>query len=700
MITLPTAYSNSLARPHKENWLFRLYNSSGSFVGIALDDCTDDAGDHYYGVITSSPSISESINLADSTASVSNISVELANFKYVSSKFSAELLFGSTNYINQQVKIYSRVNDGLGSYFGNITETFDAYDVEFSTASDDKLLIYTGRLASVSHDHNTISLEIIATRPWDDLTIPNSYTTTNRVPVPVAYGSFTKNTNSTYTSPQYLTSLTETDYRPVPLNINEGGSGRFGYVTGLEAISSDAEPAFYDEQIKQFLPITSGTSTTTNTDGAHHTRASIALTRGFKIRPRAYELISGTGLDDSSYAYDTSTSTYAFISTGATATHEWRFHFGSISGEWNRSITDIDWELVVTKTTPLVGSATLSYKFDSDASYTSITTVSAPGTTNGTKNVSDKPSRNDDHITIKLDVTGVTGDWNVECRIKDIDATWEGTEKDDRHNVAYIAADGLSKSYSSGTATKIHEAHRDLLHRFTSLDLTTDPTGWSALDTDRSAWTLRWWLLEPTELKEILDQLAYEGGFIYRMRQDETLQYIHIANTPSFNHTVTKDDLNNLQISHTSFSDLITKINYEYDKHPAEDRYLSTATHTNSTTRTYYNINSEENVKEIELDALTAAIAGGTGANASHGNYYDGIYSKVMIHVDCDIINPQIASAVEVGDMVKFSSMPIDPFNASFASNYYIVTQTDKSPGKMSIHAIEVADTSGGGGGE
>lgn len=697
MITLPTSYSNSLKRPHKENWLFRLYNNTGSYIGIALDDVTDDAGDFYRGVITNKPSIREKINLHNSTSSVSNISITIANFNYTGNDFSRELVFGTNYYINQDVKVYSRVNDSLGAIFSQIDEEFDSYDITFQNASDDKLLIYTGRLESVSHDHNTITLNIVAKRPWDDISIPNTLTTNRNIHIPVSYGNFTKNTNSTYSSPQLITDLTATTYRPVPLNEAESGGGTYGYVIGADNITADCEPAFWDKDLEKFLPLSSATAASVLKNGAYHTKGSLALYRGFKFRPVADDDVSNGGILNPGNAYDTSTTSYANRSTGSTITYEHKFHYGGFTGEMNQASTDIVWEIVITMDTGIVGNAKIHYKFDSDGSYTQIANESTVGTHTGTQSVSSKPNKVDDHLTIKFEVTAGTGDWNADIRIKDLLTTFEAKHGDDQHRIGYTGADGLDKSYSSGTATKIHEAARDILHRYTSLSLTSDPTGWSALDTARSSWTLRYWLNEPKLLKDVLNKLSYEGSFIYRMRQDDTLQFIHVPNTPSNDHTVTKDDISNFNISHTPFSNLITKSEYEYDKHPAENRYISTATVTNSTTRTNYNISTEDNVKKIRLDALVAAVSGGTGMNASHANYYNELNGEVRVLMSCDIVNPQIAASMEVGDIVYISDMPVSAFNTAFPEQF-ILTSLKKSPGRTSIELFQVGDTSSKGG--
>lgn len=725
MITLPTSYSNSLKRPHKENWLFRLYNNTGSYIGLALDDVTDDAGDFYRGVITNRPSLREKINLHSSTSSVSNISITIANFNYNNNDFSKELVFGTNYYINQDVKIYSRVNDSVGAIFSQIDEEFDSYDITFQNASDDKLLIYTGRLESVSHNHNTITLNIVAKRPWDDISIPNTKTT-NNIDIPVSYGNFATNSNTTYSSPSFLSALTEQNYRPILAESTE--DGKLYFASSSES-KSDAELAIYDRNMDKFIPcelmIDDSQATTVSKNSAYLSYAHPNLKRGFKYRGTSAENSDNTGFPsppewtNTGNAIDTSTSSTADITDTKNGAYNTLYESdyllikfphptgNFVSGNYKIDITyDFDANTDVTIVTGTIrhrvyilmdNSQTTSQAFDITSSTATIDqnnqTLSITGLTSVPENAK-----------IYVEVSFVSGGaiqagnsltWNLN--VKDVAIT--GQFKDDPKNIseAYTGADGLDRSYSSGNTTKIHEAVRDILHRYTSLTLTTDPTGWSALDTARSSWTIRYWLNEPELLKDVLDQLSYEGAFIYRMRQDDTLQFIHVPNNPSNDHTVTKDDISNFKISHTPFSDLITKTEYEYERHPAENRYISTATVTNSTSRTNYNIGTEDNVKKIELEALVAAVSGGTGMNASHGNYYNELNGEVRIVMSCDVVNPQIAASMEVGDIVYMSDMPVSAFGTAFPEQF-ILTSLKKSPGRTSIELFQTSDTSAKGG--
>ncbi len=708
-VTLSSDYQTLVGKPHKEDWLVRLYDNNDNFVGIAFDDSTDDAGNFYYGCIQNKPTIRESINLAKGTSSTSNVSLTISNFSYQGNPISEELLFGSYYYINHDVKIYSRLSQNVSRpYYWNENSTLWESDTglwESETLSSNLItvteqLLYTGRLVSITHDHKQLTLQIVSKMPWDDIEIPNTRTTNRNVLIPVSYGNFTKNTNSTYASPQFLTDLTATTYRPVPLNEAEGGGGTYGYVIGEDNITSNCEPAFWDKDLESFLPLSSGTSASVSKNGAYNTKGSVSLRRGFKFRPADDDDVSNGGILNPENAYDTSTASYANRSTGSTITYEHKYHYGGFTGDMNQASTDIVWEIVITdETLGVVGSIILSYKFGDD-SYVEITRQSAVNTYTGTATIADKPGNIDEPLTIKMAFTAGSPDWTANCKIKDILTTYEVNKGEDQHKLAYTGGDGLTRSYSSGNTTEIQEAHRDLLHRYTTLDLSSTPTGWSDLDTDRSGWNIRYWLLEPEDLKSVLDKLAFEGGFNWYLKADgQTIKYIHLPDTPSSDHTLTEDDINNLKISHVPFNSLITKSEYSYEKHPAENRYISTATYTDSTLRTNYNIGTEDNIKQIKLDALVANVTGGTGANASHGNYYDTIYSTVNILASCDVINDSIGYAIELGDFIQWSSMPTEPFGANFSSNYYIVTSIKRSPGKTSIETMEVPDTSGGGGG-
>ena len=153
----------------------------GGFLGLSFYDTAVESID-YFGAILNKPSIRESINLESSTAKTSNVSLSLANFRYLDDDLSAELFGGDRNYINRPVKVYIQPND----------------DVDMG----DCLQIYNGRLTDVSHNASKLSLSISAVMPWDNISIPSDKTTNSKSLVPIVYGNYTAET-STNSSPQF-----------------------------------------------------------------------------------------------------------------------------------------------------------------------------------------------------------------------------------------------------------------------------------------------------------------------------------------------------------------------------------------------------------------------------------------------------------------------------------------------------------------
>ena len=274
----------------------------------------------------------------------------------------------------------------------------------------------------------------------------------------------------------------------------------------------------------------------------------------------------------------------------------------------------------------------------------------------------------------------------------------------------YCGANGLPESWSGSNAaiTEIQEAHRDLLIRFGGM-VTTTPTGYSDLDTARSGWTLRWWTDEEVELKRVLDRMAYEGGFIFRFKQGDISQpqYIHIANSPTTDIVLSKYDIANINISHTPFSELITKRKISYEKHPAENRYVSTLTTEDTTNnpRTKWNIQAKENIEEVKLDMLVGDVGdtnmGNDDPNDSFAGYYNNIFGDIKLMVKCSIVNPakwvdSSLDPIEVGDIIEFDEnnmppeTPLGHNSATWDGLKMMIVSTNRSVGKLSIVAREV----------
>ena len=267
----------------------------------------------------------------------------------------------------------------------------------------------------------------------------------------------------------------------------------------------------------------------------------------------------------------------------------------------------------------------------------------------------------------------------------------------------YLGCDGLTKSYTggSGAVSHIHEAQRDLIKKFTGTDdADSNIDGWSALNTSRTQsgkeWKIRYWNLEPKELKRELEKLQYEGGFIFKFKSDGSMQYIHIPDSPSASETLTKADISNINVKPTSFSNLVTKMDINYRKHPAEKKYLKLVSSSNSSVRKKYNIKEDENIKSVNLDAYVAPdipSSPSSSKNDDFFSYYSNIDSDIKISVSCEIVNPKYYN-LEVGDFISFSDMhPETPFgfnSSNWSGLVFIITTIQRGLGKLKIKAKQI----------
>ena len=236
----------------------------------------------------------------------------------------------------------------------------------------------------------------------------------------------------------------------------------------------------------------------------------------------------------------------------------------------------------------------------------------------------------------------------------------------------YCGADGKVKSYSggSGSAIKPHEIHRDLLADQTGWD-TTDANlaGWNELDTARNSWICRYASAEPEKVKDIIDNIAYEGGFIFKMRpsRDNTKKGRYIFVKDSYNgndidYTISANDLDDAGINAetTKFADLVTYRTIKYDYNHGSRKYQEEKIAKNATTRTKYDIRTQENKEEVTLEALVSPIANTNnqyelqGApNSSFADYYNNINGDVKIIIKANVVNPKFFG-MECGDIINF----------------------------------------------
>jgi hypothetical protein len=186
-LTASTNYKNALTSTIKEEWIFELRNNTytdGSvntqYIRLATA-LVGSGATQYHSLITSLPSIRESIDLKESSSKVGNISISCVNGQlsnHSNATLAEEIYGGTRKYINRDVVVKSRVGG-------------------------EENTIYTGRLKSVKlQNQDVVSIEISARTPIDFLKIPE-YTSLAGNFFPILYGEGTPIT-STVSSPQFI----------------------------------------------------------------------------------------------------------------------------------------------------------------------------------------------------------------------------------------------------------------------------------------------------------------------------------------------------------------------------------------------------------------------------------------------------------------------------------------------------------------
>ena len=133
----------------------------------------------------------------------------------------------------------------------------------------------------------------------------------------------------------------------------------------------------------------------------------------------------------------------------------------------------------------------------------------------------------------------------------------------------------------------------------------------------------------------------------------------------------------------------------QWNKHPAKNEYRSQTTANDNTTRTAYNIATNEGKKIINLDYLTTGIGDDiTGAeeDPSEGfiNYYGNLLSQPRTIIRSNIVNPEFFD-MELGDICDFSNMiPSKAFNKSFSGRKFMITELTRSSGRLDVVWIDV----------
>tara|TARA_R110000803_G_scaffold153330_2_gene218221 strand:- start:8605 stop:11376 length:2772 start_codon:yes stop_codon:yes gene_type:complete len=671
--------------------------------GVATSDTTVDA-DYYPGAITNQGvSVRDSIDITTGKSTTSNLDINVANVMFDGIDLYKRIFNGTNNYLNKNVRVYAQFNG--------------------ADSLSDCQRIFTGRIVDLKVNQNEeLSLQINSYRPWDQVSFPQDQTHTTNTYVPTVYGDYDHNTSTVGTpvlvnnklfpcpviarSNSFITTLMPKSYSSSSnsfLNMHFGDDCFLPARTVSSPYNVNETTIVYDGQNcietklnKYFGGITRAHKNNPDTSLPEFSNQDLAFDNDestfstVTLSASDPSAVLAFGLDEHKFYSQVYRRIHVFVKNSASEV----VNVIGIIGDGNYATQETRTEQQTFSNSSTIYEVVIDVRendggdnlFMPTGLSTNLKFLHVSGSY-GTLSVQKV------HVEVLAVAYGSEASDNDEKRIHmDSDANQINNTK-----FLYSGGDGLNASWDDGAIAHGHDAHRDLLMRFGGMSSDT-PTNYASLNTDRAIdnWKIRYWQLEPTSLKNKLDQLAYEFGFCYKIDANGVLKYIHVKKSSELSATLnlTVNDINKVNISTTGLSEVITKMIINSDLHPANSQmYSESSTITNTATRAKYNLGDKEGIKQQNLDMNVGVIPTTANAdcNADWYSYYNNIIGDIKVLVSCDVVNPAKGCQLETGDIVTFTDMPVEMFGTDFStSKYFMIIQTNRLPGKVSITAREV----------
>ena len=561
-------YEGKLSPSMKENWIVQIFKNTASTV---LTTATDEStflrfcfasasgsesasynGKSYYPAILNKPSVSYSLDLKSFTTKTGNITLNLANINLDGTTLLETL---GELYINGQVNILSQIDD--------------------DDTANNALQIFSGKVSSFAYRNNTIVMNIISNRPYQNVSLPQSKTTNvnkdqyNNQFIPVVYGEYTANTGFVNGQDVYACPFLKNDGKDFLYIVPEGTSG-----------SDKLE--FYDKGMKRFVEITGMTNTTVGTtDGAKVLRVPKSMERQFKMLPddigsgnTITTIGSGVSLSSGSVAqmYDANSSTNGTVANTAGFSSESKgVVLKLIMPQITGKITNITLGLTGTYSQTLTGSPSgsdgaffnladaLSNSFGSSSGdiqlvgtnsngvKTDETNTALPTSTDVSAILENNALPDNLYLSFRFNAEGDDVDYsNFNVILKNIFLTITAEndlvnepiasqEFNAGINKLYLGRDITANSFTDhSSATEINSLdnpvsiHRELLHSILGVVdfasdtdisnsgfLTTAQLRDSNTANSSTHWKTRLNIYDQTELEGVLNKLQYEGCFFF-----------------------------------------------------------------------------------------------------------------------------------------------------------------------------------------
>lgn len=558
MLSLPSNYTSNLGQHIKENYLVIFYDDNDTAAEyVSVYNTTVDSVD-YIGAITNIPSIRETIDLENMTSSLSNVSITMANYNNGGFRPEQFLRSESATFLNRQVKIYSQIED--------------------ATTLSDCLLVFSGILRAIQTSENSVTVQISAKRPFENINVPTLQSVNGNY-APIVYGDY-----NPYT---YYASILGTDMQntsvichPVPVDTVK--NGRF-YALTHESGGTFNTGYLHESETEIFR--TTGSENMSKLGGGllnNETSSTLTAQDGSTIYARTGQIdlfrafITKTGLSDGDFdGLTTVSSDKTTISVDRTLTNQGaqvtKYFFISEMGSIKHTPRIIQLSLQFSNVNIDITDFS-NYKVLLDVTWGAgtsahVTNYQAVSRTPANDNiiaisdvnvyfVTDNPP-DENTITGDADNTGNmpssvkvkfefnssssgpnTYDIDFDCEAKFFVSTKILYESDNVQSASDIV-NNIKTLYSGqdghslgGTLiTKPIQAHRHLCETYMPSEFTsTRPAEFTTLnDWLGSRGSLHYYITKQEKIEDCLETLQKFGGFIMRYKNDGTFNYISQA---------------------------------------------------------------------------------------------------------------------------------------------------------------------------
>ena len=596
-------YSAKLSPTMKENWLVQIFKNTNSSIltgdtpdlrfCFATDSDSTTAtfnSKDYLPTILNKPSVNYSLDLKSFTTKTGSITLNIANVNIDGTQL-LELLGDS--YLNGQVNILSTIDD--------------------DSNKANALQIFSGKVSSFAYKNNIIILNILTSRPFQEVQIPNTQSTgTIKRFKPVIYGEFDANPSSSYSA--------SNNVFPCPFLRNDGN--KLYYMLPEATTTGTDKLEFYDSQMQRFMVCTNSDDaahgSATQLEGVRCLGVPKEMVRTFNalpldIGPSNTASLVGAGVSMASGSvaetYDGNPSTNATFQNTAGWSGESRgvvlkLIFPQVTGK----ITAIVLGLTGTYSQTLTGSpsgndgAFFNISTTLDGGYgnssgdielvgTSLsgdkvdrTNVALPATTSIAGLLEDDALPDDLYLSFRFNAEAENGDYaNFNVILKNIYITI--TSQNDLANEPiatqnfnaginklYLGRDSYAKNYTASSSANDSTSvvdnpvsiHRELLKTYMGMDFANATqvanSGYDTLinlrdDTATEEWNAKLMLLEQKGLEKVLKDLQFEGCFFFEI-SPQAQQTTDVAGTYPFRYfTIANSPSANVNLSEVDISD-------------------------------------------------------------------------------------------------------------------------------------------------